>query len=286
MKLLNWDHIKEILSDKSTLGLKLLFIFLLAYIISTGTDHKMLKLPLLCIGLFLTVFFVKKINQPLLWYAFLVILISDLICDYFVRANHHFLLIYMTILIIVFLHNNRLEDLVINFKLVVVIVLFFSGIQKLFSAQFISGDFYYYMINTGSFFKPILHFDHDMLEVVSGNKTLILELGQTDPNALKSITLRNVVPNLGVISRVFAWLTIILELTVAVLVLLKPKKVGTHLLFILLILGIFFTRLENGFLALLAISGIWLSENIRIRAVYSILVLIFLVFIVTKIGFY
>jgi len=286
MNRLNWSQIKQQLSDRNALGLKLLFIFMVIYIISTGSDHKKIKLFLIVAGLFLVVFLVKKITQPLLWYIFLTILISDLICDYFVRANHHFLLIYITLLIIIFLHNSKLEDLITNIKLLLVIVLLFSGIQKLLSPQFISGDFYYYMINTGSFFKPILNFNQDINDIIISNKAQIAELGILNPNALNTVKLQNVIPNLDIISRVYAWFSIAMELITGLLILWKPKHLFTHILFILLILGIFFTRLENGFMALLAISGIWLTNNYMIRAIYTILTIVFLSLIVTHIGFY
>ncbi|MEZ4803653.1 MAG: hypothetical protein R2797_12850 [Gelidibacter sp.] len=286
MNVLNWKSTKEVLADKNYLALKLLLIFITVYLISTGMDHKRVKLPLLCIGLFLIVFFVKNLRQPLLWYIFLTILISDLICDYFVRANHHFLLIYITILVIIFLHNGQYEDFITNIKLLAVIVLLFSGIQKLVSPQFVSGDFYYYMINTGSFFKPLLYFNPEMKQIVAHNHAQISELALLDPNTSKIVTFQNVLPNLAIISHIFAWFTIIIEMGTAILIFLKPKHLVTHALFISLILGIFLTRLENGFLTLLAISGIWLSEHTRIRAIYSVLAIVFITLIIINIGFY
>lgn len=286
MKNLNWQRIKQVLSDKTALGLHLFFIAMVVYLAITSVDHRNIKVFLLCGALFLIVFFVKKITQPLLWYIFLAILLSDLACNYFVRANHHFLLIYITGVLIVFLHNSRLELFISNIKYLVVIVLFFSGLQKVLSPEFISGDFYYYMINTGNFFKPIWYFNPEMIQTISSNKAMIAELGTTDPNLLKSITLKPVVPHLDVISFVFSWMTIIMELLAAVLILWKPKHILTHIVFILLIMGIFFTRFENGFLTLLAISGVWLSESLKTRIVYTILTIISLSFVLTKIGFH
>lgn len=286
MNRLNWTKFKQHLSDKNTLALKLLFIFMVIYLVSTGGDHKRIKLFLVCAGLFLVALFVKKIAQPLLWYIFLTILISDLICDYFVRANHHFLLIYITILIIIYLHNSKLDDLITNIKLLLAIVLIFSGIQKLMSPQFVSGDFYYYMINIGSFFKPILHLNQEMNDIIISNKDQIAELGTSNPNALGTVKLQNVIPNLDVISRVYAWFSIVMELITGLLILWKPKHLFTHILLILLILGIFLTRLENGFMALLAISGIWLSESTKVRFAYVTMTILFFALMITKIGFY
>ncbi len=286
MNRLNWTSIKHTLSDRTVLGLHLLFIFTVVYIILTGGDHRKIKLVLIASGLFLIALCVKKITQPLVWYIFLTILISDLISDYFVRANHHFLMIYVTILIIIFLRNAKLEDLLTNIKLLLVIVLLFSGIQKLFSPQFISGDFYYYMINTGNFFKPFLYFNQDINDIISNNKAQIADLGNSNPNDLKTVTLKNIVPNLDTISRVYAWFSICMELITALCLLWKPKHTFTHILFILVISGIFLTRLESGFIALLAICGIWLSDNYKIRAIYLVLTLVMFSLIITRVGFY
>ena len=283
---LNWQHIKQVLSDKIALGLYLLLIFMVVYLAITSVAHRRIKVFLLCAALFLIVFFVKKISQVLLWYIFLAILLSDLACDYFVRANHHFLLIYMTVAVIVYLHNSRLDLFVLNIKYLVVIVLFFSGLQKVLSPEFITGDLYYLMINTGGFFKPILYYNPEMIDTIISNKALIAELGTTNPNLLETVTLKPIVPHLDVISFILSWMTIIMELVAAVLILWKPKHIATHIVFILLIMGIFFTRYENGFLALLAISGVWLSEHLRIRIIYTVLAIICFSFILTKIGFH
>ncbi len=286
MNLFSWNSIKDIFSQKTDVGLKLLVIFTMVYLVVSGGDHRRIKIFLICAGIFLIVMFVKRITQPLLWYVFLTILISDLICDYFVRANHHFLLIYITAVVIVLLHNSRLDVFVTNIKLLVVIVLFFSGIQKALSPQFVSGDFYYYMINTGGFFKPVLYFNYDIVDIIISNKAMIKELGETDPNQLKSVVLNPVIPNLEIISFALAWMTIIMEIIAATLILWKPKHLLTHIVFILLIMSIFFTRYETGFLALLAISGFWLTENVRVRLIYTTLAIVSLAFIVTGIGFY
>lgn len=286
MNTLNWQRIKQVLSDKTALGLHLFFIVMVVYLAITSVDHRNIKVFLLCGALFLIVFFVKKITQPLLWYIFLAILLSDLACDYFVRANHHFLLIYITGVVIVFLHNSRLELFIANIKYLVVIVLFFSGIQKVISPEFITGDLYYYMINTGGFFKPILYYNPQMVDTIISNKEIIAELGTTDPNLLKTATLKPILPHLEVFSFILSWMTIIMELLAAVLILWKPKHIISHIVFILLIMGIFFTRFENGFLSLLAISGVWLSDSLKTRIVYTILAIISLSFVLTKIGFH
>ena len=286
MKWMGWNHIKDALADKDTLGLKLFFMFSTVYVVTTGGDHRKIKLFLFCLLVSVLIFFVKNFKQPLLWYLFLAVLINDLICDYFVRANHHFLMIYLTISVIIYLHNSHLEDFTRNIKLLTAIVLLFSGIQKWIAPQFVSGDFYYFMMNIGSFFKPLWYYNSEINEMVMNNKTQIAELIKTDPNEYKSITLQNIAPNLDVKSRVFSWMAIGMEIISALLILWKPKHIVTHIIFILLVSGIFMTRLESGFLTLLAICGLWLSNNIIVRGIYVVLAIIFMATVLTKVGFY
>lgn len=284
--MLKRDHIKKIVEDHTSLGFKLFFLFVSVYLVSSTADHPYQKMLVLCFALLIIVLFVKSLQQTLLWYIFLAILVFDLISNFFGRANHHFLLIYMSILIIQFLNNGRLQQLITNIKYLVVIVLFFSSIQKLLSPQFVTGDFYYYMLNTGKFFRPLLYFNQDMGDIINNNHSKILELGKTDPNAAKSILLQDIFPNIHNISKALAWFTITLELFIAILLLWKPKLGLTHLMFIILILGIFITRLENGFLTLLAISGFWIAGKNSFRAVYLGLSILFMAFMIAKIGYY
>ncbi len=280
------DHIKQILEDHTSLGFKLLFLFVIVHLFSSTAGHPWLKMLVLSFALFLIVLFVKKVQQSLLWYIFLALLLFDLICNFFGSANHHFLLIYVTILILQFLKNGRLEQHKTNIGFLLVIVLLFSSIQKLISPQFVTGDFYYYMLNTGKFFKPFLYFSQEMRDIIASNNSKILALENTDPNALKSIHLTDILPNIHIISLVLSWFTIAIELLIALLLFLKPKHILTHLLYIMLILSIFFTRLETGFLALLAIGGFWIAERRKVQVIYMSLAILFMAFMIAKIGFY
>ncbi len=286
MSLFNLKHIKETLSDRQNLGLVAFLMLMIQYTVLTGGDHRKIKLFLLFIGLAIILLFVKKITQPILWYVFMLLLVNDLIFDYLVRANHHFFLMYLTAVVIIYLHNNRFEDFVTNIKLLLAIVLFFSGLQKILSPQFTSGDYYYYMISMGFFFKPLLYLTQDISDIMASNRAQIVQLHLLDPNTSEFITLKNVVPHQPIFCRIYAWLSIITEMIGAILILWKPRHVITHSFFVLIIIGIFFTRLESGFLATLAISGIWLTDNYKFRAIYAVLTVIFFGLIITKLGFY
>ncbi len=105
-------------------------------------------------------------------------------------------------------------------------------------------------------------------------------------NIAQSVVLQDIFPNLGIISHIFAWITIALELMVAIAILWKPRRTWTHLFFLAMILGILCTRLETGFMALLAICGVFLCSNLKLRLLYVMIVMGCIILIVTKLGFH
>ncbi len=286
MKFLSEIEFNKWPADRTSTGAILLLIFSLIYLISSNINPLQIQLALMLLSIVLVLVFMNKMNQLVLWSVLLGIFITELTLKYFLKANHHFLLVYMIMLLIIYNKNRNWENFNVNIKWIVVIVLMFSAIQKMVSPAFISGDFFYLMMNTGKFFKLILNFTPDIQEIIASNASQIRELEQTNPNTLKSITLQPVLPNLDIISHLFAWLTIALELVIAMVFIWNPKHRISHFLFIILILGIFFTRLESGFLTLLTICGIWLTESRKFRTLYIILSIGFMGLIITKIGFH
>ncbi|WP_175455631.1 hypothetical protein [Winogradskyella thalassocola] len=170
--------------------------------------------------------------------------------------------------------------------MLLVVVLVSSAFQKLMSSQFMSGEFYYYVFNRGGLFRSFLNFSSESLEIVNSNSESILILQDKDPNSNENIVLKDIVPNLHVISLIFAWVTIVFEFIVAIAILWKPKHRWTHLLLSLMILGILCTRLETGFMALLGICGLFLCGNLKLRLLYVTIVLGCVTMMITKLGFH
>ncbi|WP_152487226.1 hypothetical protein [Winogradskyella psychrotolerans] len=158
--------------------------------------------------------------------------------------------------------------------------------QKITSKQFMSGDFYYHAINLGGLFKFFFTIFPESLEIAKSNSESLTTLKELNPNLTEHIVLKDVFPNLSFVSRVFAWLTVIFEFLVAVAILWKPKKIGTHIIFIILLFGILFTRLETGFVSLLAISGLYLCKNIKLKLLYVLIILGCITLIITKFGYH
>lgn len=248
--------------------------------------HRQWKTPVLFIGLLSWFFLRNKTKHPIIWMVLFSLLCVDLYHNYFWVANHHFMLMFMVLSILFFSYHKRGDVVLKNIQILLVVVIMASVVQKLMSSQFMSGNFYYYMINRGTLFRKFINFFPESVEIAKSNPKSILALEATDPNNLQSIVLRNIFPNLGFISLVFAWITVVVELIVAIAILLKPRSTWTHLIFTAMIFGILCTRFETGFMALLAICGVFLCGNLYLRLLYVIITLGCITMIVTKLGFH
>lgn len=281
-----WVDIKNKLKDHITLATQLLLLILGVYILIMGEENRRWKVPVLFIGLLSWFFFRNKIKHPIIWITFFALLAIDLYHAYFWVANHHFMLMFMVLSVLIYCYHKRTDVLLKNIQILLVVVLMASVMQKLMLSQFMSGNFYYYMLNRGFLFKHFINFFAESLEIAKSNRESILALKDTDPNIAQSIVLKNIFPNLGLICLIFAWATVAIEFMVAIALLLKPRSTWTHLLFIAMILGVLCTRSETGFMALLAISGVFLCNNLYLRFLYVVLVMGCIILVVTKLGFH
>ncbi|WP_400080738.1 hypothetical protein [Winogradskyella sp. R77965] len=282
----NWLNIKDKLNDSIGFAKQLLLLLLGVYVFILAEDQRLLKVPLFFIGLLSWFLWRDRIKHPIIWIVFLVTLLLDLYHSYFWVANHHFMLLFMVLSIIFFYYHKSQNILLINIQIIVIIVVLTSALQKLLSSQFVSGDFYYYMMNRGKLFNFFINFFPEIHQVAESNEESLLALYATDPNLEQSIVLKDVVPNLRLISLIFSWVTVAVEFLVAVALIWKPRSMWTHLLFAGMILGILCVRFETGFMGLLAICGLFLCKNLKLRVLYTIIVMACISLIVTKIGFH
>ena len=281
-----WLDIKDKLHDHIGVATQLLFIILAAYVFMMAEEHHQWKIPILFVGLLSWFFLHNKTKHPIIWIVIFALLFVDLFLGYFRVANHHFMTMFMVLSVLLYSYHKRSDVLLKNIQIVLVVVVMASALQKLMSSQFMSGDFYYYMTNRGALFKVFITFFPESLEIAKINSGSIVTLQATDPNIGQSIVLKDISPNLSLISLIFAWATVVVEFMVAIAILWKPRSTWTHLLFTAMILGILCTRLETGFMALLAISGVFLCSNLKLRLFYVMIVMGCITFVITKYGFH
>ncbi|WP_411895897.1 hypothetical protein [Winogradskyella sp. A2] len=281
-----WLSIKDKFNDQIVLGTQLLVLLLCVYVFILAEEHVLWKAPLIFVGLLSWYLLRDKTDHPILLILGLVLLIIDLCYSYYWVANHHFMLLFVVLAVILYVYHQDKDIFLNNIQLILVIVILTSVIQKLLSSQFMSGDFYYYMINRGALFRFFINFFPDSLEVVKSNQEQLLALHDTNPNIQQSIVMKDIIPNLGKISVIYAWLTVIIESFIAFAMLWKSRNTWTHLLLIVMILGILCARFETGFMALLAVCGMFLCNNVKLRLFYVIIFMACIAFIVTKIGYH
>ena len=87
-------------------------------------------------------------------------------------------------------------------------------------------------------------------------------------------------------SLTFAWFTALGEVFISIAILLFPKRNLTHYFIIVLFIGVYFTRLETGFLIILAILSFSLIEDLKLKKVYIGLISFFSLSMISGYGFY
>ncbi|MBO3097936.1 hypothetical protein [Gelidibacter pelagius] len=281
-----WTDIKDHLKDQISLAGQLLLLILAAYVFMMADENRRWKVPIIFIGLLSYFLLRHKKKHPIIWITFLGLLTVDLYHNYFWLANHHFMLMFIVLSVLIYHYHKRSDILLKNIQILLVIVVLTSVVQKLTSSQFMTGNFYYNMFNHGDLFINFMNFFPESLEIAKSNSKSVIDLQATDPNIGESIVLRDVFPSLSSISYIFAWITVVIELVVAITLLLKPKGLWTHLVFTMMIIGILCTRFETGFMALLAICGVYLCNNLRLRLVYVLIVVGCFTLMITRIGYH
>ena len=266
---------------------KLFLLTVFIYFVGVGTGiNQLIKLPFYILLLYLVFKNKNFYTLPIPYIGALAILIIILIVSYLTQANHHFLLIYLSGVFLIYSYTKNALELKRSVRFLIAIVLVFASVQKLISSEYITGDFVYYMINTGRFFKQFLWLVPEIQQNVELNNHNIAMLESTHPNQLSKVTIVEVIPYAKTVSVVLAWLSIVLELTGGLLILMKPDRKLTHIIFISKLAGIFVLRLETCFLSILALSGYILTSQKKYQSVYLLLYVFFISLTLSGIGKY
>ncbi len=280
----SWNNIKARLHKNKTV-FDFLFLITIIYLLKTIDIAYYFKIIIAIIIIVTLLINKKKQIVICFWIVFMTLLSIELVTNYFYVANHHFLLLYITIITIVYLFQLiDFKSFLNSLKTIIVIVIGIAAIQKLISPEFISGEYYYYMFNTGRIFRPFIMDQTEMSTLISQNWEFIESLKSTHPKESNSVVINNVFPGVRNTAIYFSWATIILEAIVAITLFVKPKSSLTHTLFIVLIVGVCLVRLETGFLSILAISGYILTDSLKFKLVYLTLITLFIGLILSGIG--
>lgn len=143
--------------DHHTLAARLLFIAVMTFTINAGKMFSGWYFLCLAIAIGSFVFDSKGLKSPWMWGSFAVIHIGGVLQDYYYAANHHFLLCFATLIFAIagcLPAETSRSFLTKNARYLIVVLLFFVSIQKLFSPLYMNGEFFAYMMLDGNLRTP------------------------------------------------------------------------------------------------------------------------------------
>lgn len=247
---------------------------------------------LICFCVLAGICFIPKfIFKPIFWILATGLLSIALYFEVYQAANHHWVLAYLCIILGISLSFSKIDiqEKVLrdNAKILLWVIMFFAGFQKLLSNNYCSGSYFTYMFLTDSFFQPIIELIPEVKDIFAHNIKSISKLNSIDPNTGTAIRLLAPPIWVSISARIFAFIVLLGEIMFPFLYFLNRNPKLRNLSLILLIWGIFLTRLETGFLSIVAILGYahCPTELYKIRLTYLVSILFFFVLIIFGVGY-
>jgi hypothetical protein len=201
----------------------------------------------------LMVFYKKKRFSKALWLLLLLFLGYEIYKNYFLTANHVFLMFYIALLLFMvqFCQDKASSIIVFNSKALLSLVLFFGGLHKVLSESFWNGDLMNYMFLRGELAQPL--FQMDLFQnYFSENREAISTFKKSYTNSEETLFLRPLFGSQHFIFYVFSLFVVFIEFLLAAFVWIKNERIK-FFSFALFLVGLLFTRLETGFASLLCL---------------------------------
>jgi hypothetical protein len=262
------------------------FIALLIAIPKFSSLDWRLKGFLAVLSVLLLVFNQKNLFTVSLLTLTLVFIGFEIYINYYVTANHVFLLFYMALLLFMVQINthNASQIIFFNAKALLSLVLFFGGLQKVLSESFWNGDLMHYMFMRGELAQPLFQMDF-FQDYFSENRATISTFKKSFSNPDDTLFLKPLIDSQSFIFYMFSLFVIFIEFLLAVFVWIKNERVK-FFSFALFLVGLLLTRLETGFASLLCLLLlVQLPSGFKkIKTFYALLFLICSLLIVSGIG--
>jgi hypothetical protein len=111
------QDIKDILNNHIELATKLLLITLGAYIFILAGDNSLWKVPIFFVGLLSWLLLQNRTKYPIILIMCFFLLTVDLYHSYFWLANHHFLLTFMVLSVLIYSYHKKNDILMENIQI-------------------------------------------------------------------------------------------------------------------------------------------------------------------------
>uniref|UniRef100_UPI0040494C10 hypothetical protein n=1 Tax=Flavobacterium sp. TaxID=239 RepID=UPI0040494C10 len=188
-----------------------------------------------------------------LWIIMLAILGVVLFQTYYITANHIFLLFYVGMIGLLsklFIYESN-ELINFNTKMILSLLFFFGGLQKILSLAFLNGDLLHYMFLRGELASPVFQMDVFQNYFIENQNAMKL-FDQNFAFDNQRLYLKPLFNHQHLIIYGFSIFVIIIELVLACMVWIKNQKIK-FICFTIFLVGLLFTRMETGFASLLSL---------------------------------
>ena len=155
-------------------------------------------------------------NRPLYWVSAATPLMCDIAIHPLRVANHEYLLALSCLAIVVATSccggRAKQEYLRAAGRWMLIVLFFFATVQKVLSPAFMSGEYYWFMLARGSFFRPLLEGTDFWLNVVEPTRAQMELLSKHHPVTDMSVLLGDVPSHLVDAAKALAIVTLIVEI--------------------------------------------------------------------------
>ena len=176
-------------------------------------------------------------------------------------GNHQYVLTYVAVLMVLACDRDPDTSYAVaatGLRWMLVAIMGFAALQKAVNPEFRDGSFIAFMFAQGLLFEPVLKLCGSCWDAVLHNQQAMAAAAALDPNGAVQVPLAPPLPLMPLVSHGFTWLTLAIELLVAVAFAVVPSQAIRHGLLIAFVATLAVMRPEHVFAATLATIGLWL----------------------------
>lgn len=215
----------------------------------------------------------EVINRMKFWAITLLAHIYYLQGQYFEAANHNFFLTYIALIFFLCSFVSDQEDFVKKqFKFLLVTLMLLATFHKLSSDFYRSGGLIFDYIVRGRMLAFVFSkFVPNYNEIISSNALIMKNFHYQDNPFSSVMTVNSIVPNLKFISQVLAYSVIVLEGVLVAIYLYPRWQLLKDWAILFFVVGTFAFRMENIFLATVALTGLTQTRDDNAKTCYILL---------------
>lgn len=198
-------------------------------------------------------------NHWMLWLGLSLGVATHIVTNWPGPANHAYVFVYLCLILLVTAWQAPEDRALVfakNTQYLLLAILVIATFQRIITPGYLDGSINAFWLANGGYGKPLYTFSSGWSEVVRSNHELLNGYYNGTPYRVDSLQLEAPISNLRFWGQVVSIGTLATEMVVGVLFVWGRTAAWKHVPLIGLVLLVFVTREESGFLSLLCIMGI------------------------------